>query len=86
MLNAFENQSNGLQACLLLTAMTLLTFRREGAMNEDNGEGVEEPLEENVVMQSEFEQTDDQTQAGHKVSIENDLPIYTLTDSYASLD
>ncbi|TGO28447.1 hypothetical protein BPAE_0027g00140 [Botrytis paeoniae] len=66
-LNAFENQSNGLQVCLLPAIMILLTFRREGEMNEDNGEGVEEPLEENVVMQSEFDQIDDQIQAGPKV-------------------
>ncbi|KAF5869862.1 putative survival motor neuron-like protein 1 protein [Botrytis fragariae] len=66
-LNAFENQSNGLQVCLLPTIMILLTFCREGEINENNGEGVEELLEENIVMQSEFEQTNEQTQAGPKV-------------------
>ncbi|KAF7932795.1 uncharacterized protein EAE98_004094 [Botrytis deweyae] len=55
-LNAFENQSNGL----------------EGEMNEDNGEGVEgveEPMEENVVMQSEFEQIDDNTQTANEPKV-----------------
>lgn len=68
-LNAFENQSNGVQVYLPPNIMAWLTFLREGAMNEDGGEVVEEPLEENVVMQSEFEQIDDHTQAGPKVSI-----------------
>lgn len=86
-MNAFGKQRNGLQVCLLPTVTTLLTFRREGEVNEDSGKVVEEPLEENVVMQSEFEQIDDHTQTANepKVRIENDLPIYTLTDSYASL-
>lgn len=64
-LNAFENQSNGV----------------EGAMNEDGGEVVEEPLEENVVMQSEFEQIDDHTQAGPKV---DDQPAPKATKSGSS--
>ncbi|TGO69709.1 hypothetical protein BELL_0760g00040 [Botrytis elliptica] len=71
-LNAFENQSNGLQVCLLPTVATLLTFCREGEMNEDNGEGVEgveEPMEENVVMQSEFEQIDDNTQTANEPKV-----------------
>ncbi|KAF7946221.1 hypothetical protein EAE96_009223 [Botrytis aclada] len=66
-LNAFENQSNGL----------------EEAMNEDNGEVVAEPLEENVVMQSEFEQIDDHTQAANKPNV-NKKPALKATKSGSS--
>ncbi|EMR91329.1 putative survival motor neuron-like protein 1 protein [Botrytis cinerea BcDW1] len=80
-LNAFENQSNGVQVYLSPNIMAWLTFLREGAMNEDGGEVVEEPLEENVVMQSEFEQIDDHTQAGPKV---DDQPAPKATKSGSS--
>ncbi|KAM0138790.1 hypothetical protein ACHAPC_005523 [Botrytis cinerea] len=80
-LNAFENQSNGVQVYLPPNIMAWLTFLREGAMNEDGGEVVEEPLEENVVMQSEFEQIDDHTQAGPKV---DDQPAPKATKSGSS--
>ncbi|KAF7905462.1 uncharacterized protein EAF01_005983 [Botrytis porri] len=64
-LNAFGKQSDGL----------------DGEMNEDSGEVVEEPLEENIVMQSEFEQIDDHTQAGPK---SNDKPAPKATKSGSS--
>ncbi|KAF7882424.1 uncharacterized protein EAF02_005787 [Botrytis sinoallii] len=68
-LNAFENQSNGLK----------------GEMNEDNGEGVEEPLEENVVMQSEFEQIDDHTQTANEPKVgDKSAPEATKFDSSSS--
>ncbi|TGO40366.1 hypothetical protein BHYA_0038g00400 [Botrytis hyacinthi] len=70
-LNAFENQSNGLQVCLLPTVITSLTFRRGGETNEDNGKVVEEPLEENVDMQSEFEQIDDHTHTANEPKVDN---------------
>lgn len=59
-----------------------LTSRREGAMDEDNGEVVEEPLEENITGQSEFGNTDDHTPTDTepKVGIENDPPIDILLD------
>ncbi|KAF7896467.1 hypothetical protein EAF00_006481 [Botryotinia globosa] len=82
-LNAFENQSNGLQVRLLPTVITLLTFRREGEMNEDNGKVVEEPLEENVDMQSEFEQIDDHTQTANEPKV-NDKPASKATKSGSS--
>ncbi|KAG4027894.1 hypothetical protein MFRU_026g00750 [Monilinia fructicola] len=44
-LNEFEDSSNGV----------------EGAMSADSGEGFEEPLEEKITAQSEFEKTDDHT-------------------------
>ncbi|KAK6604614.1 hypothetical protein H4I96_05196 [Botrytis cinerea] len=59
----------------------LNAFENQRAMNEDGGEVVEEPLEENVVMQSEFEQIDDHTQAGPKV---DDQPAPKATKSGSS--
>ncbi|TGO81928.1 hypothetical protein BPOR_0969g00030 [Botrytis porri] len=56
-------------------------YTRDGEMNEDSGEVVEEPLEENIVMQSEFEQIDDHTQAGPK---SNDKPAPKATKSGSS--
>ncbi|THV54979.1 hypothetical protein BGAL_0016g00220 [Botrytis galanthina] len=82
-LNAFGKQRNGLQVCLLPTVTTLLTFRREGEMNEDSGKVVEEPLEENVVMQSEFEQIDDHTQAANEPKV-NNKPALKATKSGSS--
>ncbi|TGO61584.1 hypothetical protein BCON_0026g00280 [Botryotinia convoluta] len=82
-LNAFENQSNELQVCLLPNILALLTFRREGAMNEDNGEVVGKPLEENVVMQSEFEQIDDHTQTANEPKVD-DKPAPKATKSGSS--
>ncbi|TGO12833.1 hypothetical protein BTUL_0081g00090 [Botrytis tulipae] len=82
-LNAFENQSNGLQVRLLPTVITLLTFHREGEMNEDNRKVVEEPLEENVDMQSEFEQIDDHTQTANEPKVD-DKPASKATKSGSS--
>lgn len=56
-------------------------------MDEDNGEVVEEPLEENITGQSESGNTDDHTPTDTepKVGIAKDPLIYFLTKSYYHL-
>lgn len=66
------------QSSVLFRTRASLISRREGAMSADSGERFEEPLEEKITAQSEFEKTDDHTptETEPKVRIENGPSVY----------